>query len=153
MGSLRKCLWATPLLAALPAPAAGQGMCAALDRIATASREAVPFGSLADAARTGDLVPGFDRGQCQVTAGARVSCYRNLAPESLELGAMERTLRDCLRSAPVSTGSSPVRIPSRELAFVASGLRYRIAAYCDHHCRAGLLAWFEVAFEAARPED
>jgi hypothetical protein len=124
-------------------------MCAALDRIAAASGAPVPFGSLVDAARSGELVPGFGQQDCRIRAGTSISCYRNLASPDLELDAMERTLRDCLHRAPVSRTARPGRIPDRELVFVASGLRYRISNGCDRRCRAGLLAYFEITFEAA----
>lgn len=149
MIGLRKTLWTTLALAALPAPAFAQEMCAALDRIAAASGDPVPFASLVDAARSGDLVPGFGEQDCQVTAGTSISCFRNLASPALELDAMERTLRDCLRRAPVTRTARPGLIPDRELVFVASGLRYRVSNDCDRRCRAGLLAYFEIAFEAA----
>jgi hypothetical protein len=147
----RRSLWVAALLAAAPAPALAQDMCASLDRIAAASRDRPAFASLRRAAWDGTLVPGYRDRDCTITPGIRVLCYRNLAPASLELDAIGRALRDCL-------GREPVLRPDREgrtygdpdLLFVVRGLRYRVNNHCDRHCRAGLITSFEISFERAR---
>ena len=46
MTGWRRSLWLLPSVFAAAAPAAAQEMCAALNRIAAAAREALPFASL-----------------------------------------------------------------------------------------------------------
>ena len=147
----RRWLAAAVVTMALPAPAAAADLCTALNRIVAASREAVPFASLREAALGGTLVPGFREQDCAVRPGIGIACYRNIAPANLERGAMERALRECLGVAPVPGPERRWR-GEREpaLAFVASGLRYEVTTGCDHSCRAGLLAYFDVMFEGER---
>ena len=139
-----------PVLLGWAAPAAAQEMCAALDRIAAASRERVPFASLASAAQAGTLVPGYRDGDCTVRRTG-VTCWRNLAPERLELGAMEQALRECLRREPLLRPGRQPRDPGEaDLVFVARGLRYEADTECSPRCAAGMLASFGVRFENQR---
>jgi hypothetical protein len=150
--SARRSLWLASLVAAAPAPAFATDMCAALDRIAAASRERVPFASLVQAARDGTLVPGYRGGDCLVRPRAGVTCWRNLAPEQLELGAVEGAVRDCLRRAPIlQPGRQPRNRDDADLVFVARGLRYEFDTECSPRCAAGMLASFAIRFQRAPP--
>jgi hypothetical protein len=142
MPGLRK-LAAAAVLMASPAPALAQGWCEALDRIQAAAREAQPFASLRRAEAEGAiLVPGYRPDSCQVTVGSEIGCLRNLAPESLQMPAVEAAIRACLGTAPVADSPDPAR--NRGLVFETGGLRYEAFTHCNHHCRAGLIAWFRV---------
>ena len=153
MAGSRNSAWIMVTLAALPAPAAAQEMCAALDRIAASSRERVPFASLAQAGRDGTLVPGFREGECGPATGpaTAIVCWRRIAPESLSLDAMERTLRDCLGRAPLLR---PDRLPRAwgdpDLVFTRRGLRYEFSTRCTPQCAAGMLATFAIKLERGR---
>jgi hypothetical protein len=150
--SARRSLWLATLLAAAPAEAFATDMCAALDRIAVASRERVPFASLAQAARDGTLVPGYRGGDCLVRPRAGVTCWRNLAPEQLEPRAVERAVRDCLGRAPVlDPGRQPRNPDEADLVFVARGLRYEFDTECSPRCAAGMLASLGIRLDGARP--
>jgi hypothetical protein len=77
MRALRKCLWAIPVLAALPAPAAAASpnICGALNRLVAAARESPPFGSVRRALENGEtVVPGFAASACRVAAETDFSC-------------------------------------------------------------------------------
>lgn len=151
MPAFRKLAVAAVLMAA-PAPALAQGWCAALDRIAAAAREPAPFASLREAEANGAvLVPGYRVGACRVTVGHEVACWRNLAPESLEVAAVEAALRDCLGTALVPDPSGPDPGRSRAVAFLAGGLRYRAGANCTQYCRAGLITSFRVTLVRRDP--
>lgn len=153
MTGRRKYLWGIALLVAVPVPAFAQDMCPALGRIEAASRERVPFASLVDAQAKGDvLVPGFIAESCRVTPGRDITCWRNIAPRSLEWGAIEPVLRDCLGVAPLARSGARNSSRRNDLVFVARGLRYRVGNSCDHTCRAGLIASFEVTLASA-PND
>lgn len=151
MAGLGKWLWTIPLAAASSAPALAQeaqGMCAALDRIVTAAGEPVPFSSLAESSSNAELLPGFAHRDCNVTPGTGISCYRNGAPESLEIDPFARSLRGCLGGTPVTSRSiHPSILRSRELVLVVSGVRFAAANGCSSQCRAGLLAYFDVTLE------
>jgi hypothetical protein len=127
-----------------------QELCPALERIVAASRETPPFVSLARVQYTEVLVPGYYEGACQIRRAEGVFCYRNVAPAELELGAMSAAIRACLDARPAErTGNAA----DRTAVFVGHGLRFEVRNSCDHRCRAGLLASFNVTFErAARPE-
>lgn len=153
MKCFRRIVWLGAAMLALPLPAAAQEMCAALDRIAAASRERVPFASIMEAAREGTLVPGFREGDCRYATDSTTAivCWRRIAGESLSVEAMERTLRDCL-------GRAPLRRPDRQprawgapdLVFTRRGLRYEFMAQCTPQCAAGMLAWLAIKIE--RPQ-
>ncbi len=147
----RRGLWLGAFLAAAPAPALAQDMCAALDRIAAASRERVPFGSLHQAARDGTLVPRFREQDCRVLSGRGLHCYRNLAPRALDISQMLPTLRDCLRRAPVHEPRQPrLTYDDAALVFRARGLRYTVRNDCNRSCRAGLLASLDISLDRTR---
>lgn len=149
--SARWRLWLAALLAAAPVPAFAQEMCASLGRIAAASRERVPFASLAGAARDGSLLPGFRDGDCLVRPRTGVTCWRNLAPEQLELDAVEAAVRACLGREPLlRPGRQPRNPDEADLVFVARGLRYEFDTQCSPRCAAGMLASFGIRFDRAR---
>jgi hypothetical protein len=148
--SARRSLWLAALLAAAPAPAFAQEMCAALDRIEAASREPVPFASIMQAGREGTLVPGFREGECGYATGSTTAivCWRRIAGESLSVEAMERTLRDCLGRAPVlRPDRQPRAWGEPDLVFTRRGLRYEFMTQCTPQCAAGMLAWLAIKIE------
>ncbi|HEY5710957.1 MAG TPA: hypothetical protein VIT38_03590 [Allosphingosinicella sp.] len=142
MGGIRKFLTAAALLAALPGPAFAQNMCVAVNRIAAAGREPVPFLSLEREVAKVVIVPGFRAGTCRVEPGTSISCSRNLAPRSLDVEELGPVLRDCLQAAPAPAERFPP--DPRLLVFIAEGLRYEIHNNCTDTCRAGMLASFRV---------
>src|SRR6185436_3878523 len=109
------------LLAALPAPASAQALCASLDRIVRSAGEPIPFASLERAAAGGEvLVAGFRPMSCRVAPGASIACWRNLAPEALSVAAMAPAIWDCLgRPGPRPDPDGPAHE-----TFLASGLRF-----------------------------
>jgi hypothetical protein len=135
------------LLAALPAPASAQALCASLDRIVRSAGEPVPFASLERAAARGEvLVAGFRPMSCQIAPGESIACWRNLAPESLSVAAMAPALHDCLGLP----GPRPDPDGPAHATFLASGLRFEIGNNCTPACRAGLIAWFRVTLAGRR---
>jgi hypothetical protein len=145
--SWRKWLPGLLLLAALPAPAPAQTLCASIDRILRSAGEPIPFASLDPAAAAGEvLVAGFRPMSCRVAAGESISCWRNLAPDTLSVAAMAPALHDCLGLP----GPPPdPEGPARE-TFLASGLRFEIGHNCTPRCRAGLIAWLRVTLAGRR---
>lgn len=135
MGALRKSLWTIVAIMALPAPAAAQDMCAALNRIAAAAREPVPFASLTDAR---GLVPGYDYCRVDIGTGARdggVSCSATMAPKSLMAETVGAQVRDCLGAVP---------LPREQFAgaddYQTDTLRISVSSHCDERCHVGRIA-------------
>ena len=149
--SARRSLWLAALLAAAPAQALAQDMCASLDRIAAASRERVPFASLVQAAREGTLVPGYDAGHCMITPESAVICWRRIAPESLLLSVMEPLLRGCLGRAPIlRPDRQPRAYGEPDLVFTRRGLRYALDTECTPYCAVGMMAHLAITIEPRR---
>jgi hypothetical protein len=143
----RKWLPGLLLLAALPAPASAQALCASLDRIVRSAREPVPFASLARAAAKGEaLVAGYRPMSCRVAPGESIACWRNLAPEALSVAAMAPAIHGCLGLP----GPRPGPDGPAHASFLASGLRFEIGNNCTPRCRAGLIAWFRVTLARRR---
>lgn len=66
MTALRKSLWTIAAIAALPAPAAAQEICNAMNRIVAAARETPRFASVQRALANGEaIVPGFSADRCR----------------------------------------------------------------------------------------
>jgi hypothetical protein len=127
-------LLAVAALVALPLPAAGQDMCAALTRIAAAAREPVPFASLAD----GQLVPGYHYCRVQTGTAARageVFCHQQLAPRSLIAETVGAQLRDCLAAV-----AAPRPEPWSPLEYRTGDLIITVESHCDERCHVGRLA-------------
>lgn len=141
MTNRRKWLPGLLLLAAVPAPASAQALCASIDRIVRSAGEPTPFASLARAAAAGEvLVAGFRPMSCRVAAGESIDCWRNLAPDSLAVARMAPALHDCLGlPGPRPGPDGPARA-----TVLASGLRFEIGNNCTPRCRAGLIVWFRV---------
>jgi hypothetical protein len=125
----------TAALLAMPLPAAAQDMCAALNRIAAAAREPVPFSSLRDGR---GLVPGY--GWCRVHSGTgeqavEVYCNTSLAPRSLIAATVGAQIRDCLGA---------VRVPGRPFSiseeYRTDTLSISVSSHCDERCHVGRLA-------------
>lgn len=139
MGTFRKSLWMFVAIVMLPAPATAQDMCAALNRIATAAREPVPFASLEDGR---ELVPGYRYCRVETETGARVGavmCHTSLAPKSLIAETVGAQVRDCLGAVP---------LPRERFA---SGDSYRtdtllitVESHCDERCHVGRLASIDI---------
>ena len=134
MGALRKSLWTIAAIAALPAPAMAQDMCASLNRIAAAAREPVPFASLAD----GQLVPGYH--YCRVQTGTaagpgEVFCHQQLAPKSLIAEIVGAQVRDCLAAV-----AAPRPQPWSPMEFRTGDLVITVESHCDERCHVGRLA-------------
>jgi hypothetical protein len=137
MGALRKSLWTIAAITVLPAPAMAQEMCAALNRIAAAAREPVPFASLADG---GELVPGYHYCRVETGTAARaggVSCHTQFAPKSLMAEAVGAQIRDCLGAVP---GRIVDRLPPATLTYSTDHLSIRVSSHCDEGCHVGRLA-------------
>lgn len=137
MSRFGKAAWLAAALVALPVPAAAQDMCAALQRIAAAAREPVPFASLADG---GELVPGYR--YCRVETGTAmrdggVFCHTSLAPQSLMAETVGPQVRDCLGAAP---GRILDRFPPASLTYSTDQLSIRVSSHCDERCHVGRLA-------------
>ncbi len=136
MASLRKSLWIVAAIMALPAPAAAQEMCAALNRIAAASREPVPFASLEGGPSS--LVPGYD--YCRVETGTAmrdggVFCNRRLAPKSLIAATVGAQVQDCLGGTSV-----PQEWPDNDRVYRTGELVITVESHCDERCHVGRLA-------------
>jgi hypothetical protein len=136
MSVLRRSFLIGLALVAAPLPAAAQDMCAALNRIAAAAREAVPFASLSD----GQLVPGYHYCRVQTGTAARageVFCHQQLAPKSLIAGTVGAQVRECLGAVPISI---PRRYPSSTLVYGTDELWISVESHCDERCHVGRLA-------------
>ena len=134
MRFVRRNLWIGVALFALPLPAAAQEMCAALNRIAAAAREPVPFAKLGD----GQLVPGSHYCRVQTGTAARageVFCHQQLAPKSLIAEAVGAQVRDCLGAiaVPGPQSWSPLEYRTADLAIT-------VQSHCDERCHVGRLA-------------
>ena len=148
MAALRKSLWTIAAIVALPVPAAAQEMCAALNRIAAAAREPVPFGSLKDGR---ELVPGYRH--CRVETGTamrdgRVFCHTSLAPESLIAETVGAQVRDCLAA---------VVVPREPFAdgdvYRSETLLISVSSHCDNRCHVGRLASIDIRRRRADKAD
>jgi hypothetical protein len=129
-----KALLVAGALVLLPGSAAAQEMCAALNRIAAAAREPVPFSSLAD----GPLVPGYHYCRVQTESAARageVFCHRQLAPGSLIAEVVGAQVRDCLSAIPVPGPQAWSPLEYRTADLVIS-----VRSHCDERCHVGRLA-------------
>jgi hypothetical protein len=136
MAALRKSLWTIAAMVALPAPAAAQEMCAALQRIAAAVREPVPFASL-EKVRT-PLVPGYDYCRVETGTAARaggVFCHQQMAPESLIAGTVGAQVRDCLGAVPL-----PRQGFASADAYQTDSLSIGVSSRCDDRCHVGRIA-------------
>jgi len=137
MKALRKSLWIVAAITALPAPAAASGeMCAALNRIAAAAQEPVPFASLERSQAS--LVPGYDH--CRVETGtvARaggVFCHQRFAPKSLIADVVAPQVRECLGAEPV-----PPERYSNASVFRTADMTISIESRCDERCHVGRIA-------------
>ena len=141
MARLRKCLWMVAAVAALPAPAAAQNMCAALNRIAAAAREPVPFASLEDGR---ELVPGYRYCRVETGTAARaggVFCHTQFAPKGLIAEAVGPQVRDCLGAVP---GRSLDRFPPAALIYRTDHLSVSVSSHCDERCHVGRLASIDI---------
>ena len=129
----------------LPAPAAAQSACAALERFAAASRETPPFHSIRRAlAEDEAVVPGFRARDCNADAEG-IACddisfsIRNFdaRPEPLQCTGVLR--------APLI---SQVRNQRRNLAYflIQSGLRIDYGFACPG-CAGGPHAYFRLGFQ------
>lgn len=150
MGGLRKSLWTIAAIAALPAPAAAQDMCASLQRIAAAAREPVPFASLADGT---ELVPGYRYCRVETGTAARdggVSCHTQLAPESLIAETVGAQVRDCLGAVP---GRILDRFPPATLTYSTDQLSISVSSHCNERCHVGRLASIDLRRRRAEEPD
>lgn len=141
MARLRKSLWTIAAIAALPAPAMAQDMCTALQRIAAAAREPVPFASL-ETAR--GLVPGYS--YCRVETGTTarsggVFCHSQFAPKSLIAEAVGAQVRDCLGAVP---GRTHDRLPPATLTYLTDQLSISVSSHCDERCHVGRIASLDI---------
>jgi hypothetical protein len=146
MGTMRKTLLAAAI-AALPAPAAAQELCAGLNRIVAAAQEPVPFASLENAPQS--VLPGFDR-PCRVhgaqTTGARafICSQYQFAPKSLAMEILGPAVRDCLDAEPL-----PGRPFSGVLSYGVQDLVVTVSSHCEERCHVGRSATLSVE---RRPE-
>jgi hypothetical protein len=136
MNLVRRSVLIGAALFALPLPAAAQEMCAALNRIAAAAREAVPFASLENSRDS--LVPGYHYCRVETGTAARageVYCHQQLAPKSLIAETVGAQVRDCLGAvaAPRPQTWSPQEYRTAELAIT-------VESHCDERCHVGRLA-------------
>jgi hypothetical protein len=134
-------------IAALPAPAAAQELCAGLNRIVAAAHEPVPFASLENAAES--VLPNFDR-PCRVhvthATGARTflcSQYQ-FAPKSLAMETLGPAVRDCLNAEAL-----PSRPFSGVLSYRVRDLVVTVSSHCEERCHVGRSATVSVK---RRPE-
>ena len=128
-------------LLVLPAPAAAQEMCAALNRVAAAALEEPAFASLGD--RREEVVPGFNQG-CRIShpqEGPTLVCSRGqFAPESLIAEALGRRVRDCLSAVP----QPPARPFDRGLRYMTRDLVITVSSHCSERCHVGRSAMLKV---------
>jgi len=147
MGVTRKALWAAAV-AALPAPAAAQTLCAGLNRIVAAAHEPVPFASLENAVDS--VLPGFRR-PCRVhvtrSTGARtfVCSQYQFAPKNLAMETLGPAVRDCLDAEAL-----PGRPFSGVLSYRVQNLVVTVSSNCDENCHVGRSATLSVG---RRPDE
>lgn len=147
MGAMRKTLWVAAI-AALPAPAAAQALCAGLNRIVAAADEPVPFASLENAPQS--VLPNFSR-PCRVhvthTTGARtfLCSQHQFAPKALAMEILGPAVRDCLGAEAL-----PARPFSGVLSYSVRDLIVTVSSHCEERCHVGRSATVRVA---RRPDD
>lgn len=147
MGATRKTLWVVAI-AALPAPAAAQALCAGLNRIVAAAHEPVPFASLENAPES--VLPDFRR-PCRVhvthATGARtfLCSQRQFAPKSLAMETLGPAVRDCLGAEAL-----PGRPFSGVLSYRVQDLIVTVSSHCEERCHVGRSATVSVE---RRPEE
>jgi hypothetical protein len=127
-------------LAALPLPAAAQEMCAALNRIAAAANEPVPFASLENNA--GSLVPGYRYCRVETQTARRagnVLCHAQLAPKSLIAEHVGAQVQDCLGGTAV-----PQEWPDNDRVYRTANLVITVESRCDERCHVGRIASMRV---------
>lgn len=137
----RRSLWLAAVLVASPAPAFAQDMCAALNRIAAAAKEPVPFASLENGR---ELVPGYSYCRVETGTAARaggVYCHATLAPRSLVAETVGTQVRDCLGAVP---GRIIDRLPPASLVYNTDQLSIRVSSHCDERCHVGRLASIDI---------
>lgn len=147
MRALQKSLWTIATVLALPAPAAAQNVCAAIERFAVAMREPEPFGSIRQALANGEaILPGFAAADCRAADGV-VSCratdftMRHFAewPERLNC-AMSNAEISQVRTA-----------PDWHHALIWRDLYFSYGVNCVG-CAGGAVSWF-VAMSQYRRRD
>lgn len=150
MGGLRTFLWAVPLLAALPAPAAATELCAAVQRLVDASRETPPFASVQRARDNGAaIVPGFLPTHCRVAPATGIVC--SYASFSRTAFADWPDPGDCpgVRRAEPVAGPRTDRGYDWQRTYLASGLRIEYGLRCSG-CAGGTEARFTASLEGQR---
>lgn len=146
MGARRTTLWLAAI-AALPAPAAAQDLCAGLNLILAAAQEPVPFASLENAPQS--VLPDFER-PCRVhvtdATGARtfLCSQHQFAPKSLAMEILGPAVRDCLGAETL-----PRRPFSGVLGYRVRDLIVTVSSHCEERCHVGRSATVSVE---RRPE-
>ncbi len=149
MLALRRMLWVAGLLTALPAPAAAQDICAALDRIRTAAREPVPFASLASALERGEeVVPGFRATDCVANARG-LACNVMTRPIRMFDGWPDPL--PCRGLTLVSEGRARPRVPDWQRVYRMEGLRLSFGVRCSA-CAGPAFGGFGIGFERERDQ-
>ena len=124
-------------LPALPLPAAAQEMCAALNRIAAAANEPVPFASL-EGVQT-SLVPGYRHCRVDTPLGQRIGaiyCHSQMAPKSLIAETVGAHVQACLGG----TMSIPQEWPDNDRVYRTANLEITVESRCDERCHVGRIA-------------
>jgi hypothetical protein len=148
MRALRKSLWTIAAILALPAPAAAQDVCAALQRIVAAAGEAVPFDSVRKASAAGEpVVPGFAPQECDVAAAA-VSCSHRSGGGVVTFDSWPRTLACDGFELVASEGAGP-RNRDWTRTYRAGALRIEFGSAC-RACAGPGYSWFEARLEPRR---
>lgn len=147
----RRSLWLVAFLVAAPAPAAASDICAALDRIATASREAPPFASIRRGLAGGEaVVPGFRTEECRV-GPAGIACD-DISFNVSNFDGWPAPL-DCPGLTPATPSDRRPGRRDRPHAYALSGLHIEYGFSC-WGCAGGPHSYFSVSFEGGRrPED
>jgi hypothetical protein len=158
MGALRKSLWTIAAITALPAPAAAQQICNAMNRIAAAARETPPFGSIRRAlAHREAVVPGFSAERCRASAtGIDCSLFQRSDQEvdwNPEISCPGFSPVEPLTGGEAASGGLVRRYGRQERTYTGFGLRISFGLDCVR-CNPPSTSYFRVAFqEQARPEE
>jgi hypothetical protein len=136
-------------VAALPAPAAAQGICTALERFAAAARETPPFGSVRRALAAGEVVvPGFQARDCRADARG-ISCD-DISFNVSSFDAWPEPL-NCPGVLRAPMFGRVLRRPERQHAYflIQSGLRIDYGFSC-WGCAGGPHSYVRVGFQGQR---
>jgi hypothetical protein len=132
----------------LPAPAAAQTVCGALDRIAAAARERAPFASVRAALANGEaVVPGFEARDCDVRLGA-VSCRVT----DFVAGNFDRWPEPLSCAGLIAVPSFPGRHnPNPQHVYRFGALRIEYGVDC-YGCAGGARSYFIASVDGRHPD-